>query len=85
VRLAVLAAITLLMSNAINLRELRAQLGISQLQAAVRAGMSHAWYRTVELQPSLISPRVAAKLAALFGGEPSAFLGQSRTTRVAPR
>ena len=50
-------------------RELR---GLSQEKTAVAAGISVAWLRQVERDPTLLSPEVAARLLPVLGLAPDA-------------
>jgi DNA-binding XRE family transcriptional regulator len=45
----------------------RRRLQLSQEKAAAAAGLSLATYRVAERVPALMTPRTAARLAALFG------------------
>ena len=49
------------------LRAAREVRGLSQERAAVFAGISVCWIRQLEREPSLLSPRVAAKLLPVLG------------------
>lgn len=50
-----------------HLRRAREAKGLTQERAAVQAGMSVAWLRQVERDPTLLTPAMAAKLLPVLG------------------
>ncbi len=49
------------------LRTAREERGLSQERAAVAAGISVAWLRHVERDPSLLTPQIAKRLLPVLG------------------
>jgi len=49
------------------LRTARERLGLSLERAAVTAGISVAWLRQLERDPTLLSPRIAERLLPVLG------------------
>jgi transcriptional regulator with XRE-family HTH domain len=64
------------------IREARLRAGLSQLALAEKAGLSLAWVGTVERAPTLVSRRVALRLAEVLGIQPEALLASSAMRRT---
>ncbi len=60
-----------------NLREARRRVGLSQLAAAVAAGVSPSTLAIAE-RVGLMSPKTAARLAALYGVAPGVLMANLR-------
>ncbi len=58
------------------LRDARRKAGLTQVDLAVRVGLSRAWVQLVETHPSLASPETLARLAAALGLPPELVLAR---------
>jgi transcriptional regulator with XRE-family HTH domain len=68
------------------LRETRRRAGLTAEMLAQRAGVSVGWLFTCERAPGLMSPELAARLAAALGVDPRSLMAPTLRARgVAPR
>jgi len=63
------------------LRQARRRAGLTAEALALRAGVSLGWVRVIERAPGLMSPALAARLAATLGVDPRDVLGASPASR----
>jgi transcriptional regulator with XRE-family HTH domain len=63
-------------------RTARARVGWTQAELAQRAGVAVATVSLIERAPGLLSPRIAAQLAAVLQMEPRALLGEAARLRA---